>query len=65
VAPAFLPYRSETAVPIDWDRLHDRLATVLPADFREYCSHDPSLTVDDFLSLLVARPGREERWVAL
>lgn len=38
VAPAFLPHRSETAHPIDWDLLHDRLGTVLPADYREYAA---------------------------
>lgn len=65
VAPAFLPHRSETARPIDWDLLHGRLGTVLPADYREYCSYYPPLSIDDFMSLLVVRPGREERWVAM
>lgn len=65
VAPAFLPHRSETVRPIDWDLLHGRLGTVLPADYREYCSYYPPLTIDDFMNLLVVRPGREERWVEM
>ena len=63
VAPAFLRHRSETVRPVDWKLLRDRFGTALPADYREYCSYYPPLTIDDFMAFLVPNPGREDRFV--
>ncbi|MEU4690916.1 hypothetical protein [Actinoplanes sp. NPDC023714] len=63
VAPAFLPHRSETVRPVDWDLVQERLGIIFPADYREYTSHYPPLLIDDFLVILGPAPGQEEGYL--
>jgi hypothetical protein len=64
VAPALLPHRSATVLPIDWEFLQTALGVRLPTDFREFADHYPAVAIDDYLAIGVPEPGKENQYVS-
>ncbi|MGW4874304.1 hypothetical protein [Streptomyces chartreusis] len=65
---AALPSMTRWRVPggrsVDWAALEADLGTALPSDFHSLAESYPILVVDDFLMVLVPRPGAEASWAS-
>ncbi|WP_405760873.1 hypothetical protein OG234_21010 [Streptomyces sp. NBC_01420] len=59
VAPAMVPFRSETPRGVDFAAVSSALGSDLPTDFKELARHYPTLEFDGFLRVPLPRPGAE------
>jgi hypothetical protein len=59
-----LPHRSQTVRPVDWELLRVSLGIRFPADYLEYAGRYWGLSFDDFMTILVPKPGMESSYVA-
>ncbi|MCQ4209815.1 SMI1/KNR4 family protein [Streptomyces longispororuber] len=62
--PGMTRWRLPGGRGVDWGALEAGLGTPLPSDFRSLAEAYPVLSIGDFLTVSLPRPGGEESWAA-